>query len=107
VLRRVLRAESWLDRAAELGRACEALARMHNALGLTAPLSAKLTGFHTRPFRVIRGDAFAGALRARIADPAVQRIAARTMIGSVDQWSDSTDLVEAVDLRLSLRRVYM
>jgi hypothetical protein len=87
-----LRAESWASREAALGEAFVTLARLHNALGLTEPIPAELRPFHDRPFRVIEGERFAEALCAVIEDPEVRRIAARRLIGSIDTFSDSTDL---------------
>jgi hypothetical protein len=70
----------------------EIAAGMHNALGLTLPLETKVARFHDRPFLAIGGERFADTLRQEIADPAVKRIAEKWLIGSVDQFSDSTDL---------------
>ena len=79
---------------------------MHNALGLTRPLPETVTAFHGRPFRVMAMHGFADALLAEIADPAVQRIAKRPPIGSVDLFSDNTDLLENPEFRPALRRLY-
>ena len=54
---------------------------------------AKVSHFHERPFLVVDGGRFAIVLREKISDPVVKRIAARRIIGNVDQFSDSTDLV--------------
>lgn len=91
-LRRALAAHGWEKRAAALGEACRTLARMHNALRLTDPLLDELRPFHGRPFMVIHGHEFAAALRSRIADPEVQRLAARGLLGGVDHFSDSAAL---------------
>lgn len=101
-----LGATGWPERAAALGRAYGVLARMHNALGVTAPVPEATSPFFTRPFPVIWGGAVAARLSEQIADPAVRRIAARRRIGGIDQWSDSTDLRVAAELRPALRRLY-
>jgi len=106
LLHGALRAETWMDRTAALGRAYQHLAHLHTTLDLTEHMPVSVSSFHTRPFQVMHGEVFAAALCARIGDPDVRRIAARTLIGSVDQWSDSTDLLEAVALRPLLRRLY-
>ena len=85
--------------------AYERLAAMHNALGITPPLPERAMPFFTRPFCVIGGERFARALVAEIRDPAVRAIAARGLIGGVDQWSDSTDL-KAPAWRQALRGLY-
>jgi hypothetical protein len=105
VLWRVQRAETWQDRQAALGEALTALARMHNALGLTEPLSEAVQPFHNRPFMVIAGERFAQALLGQVTDPAVQAVARLGLVGSVDLFSDNTDLRSNVSWRLRLRRL--
>ena len=80
---------------------------MHNALGVTDPLIARVTPFFNRPFKVIHlGSGFAEALCAQIRDPVVSRIASRRLIGSIDQFSDSTDILSDTTIRKRLRRLY-
>lgn len=83
-----LRATDWRSRETHLSAIYETLARMHNALGLTNPLPARVSAFHTRSYLVIHGDAFADALHATIQDEAVRRLPRG--LGSLDQWVDST-----------------
>jgi hypothetical protein len=85
-------AATWSEREQALAEAYEYLARMHNTLGITPTIEEHCRSFHGRPFKVIDGGRFADALKAQIADPVVNQIAQRRLIGSVDQWSDSTDL---------------
>lgn len=92
LLRQVLLSSTWLERQKYLVPAYEIVANKHNALNITERLDTKASYFHERPFLVIGGERFANALRARITDPVVKRIADRWFIGSVDQFSDSTDL---------------
>lgn len=80
---------------------------MHNALGLTEPMPERVSSFYNRPFPVIHGGLFADALRAQITDPAVRRIAARRLIGSIDQLSDNTDLLCGTHWRAVLRNLYI
>jgi hypothetical protein len=77
---------------------------MHNALGITVPLPTKVSPFHGRPFQVIHGEVFSNTIKATIRDEAVKRIP--TDIGSVDQFSDSTDLLENTALRQRLKALY-
>jgi hypothetical protein len=79
---------------------------MHNALGITEAIPAQARDFFGRPFKVIALHGFTAALLARITDEAVRRIAARRPIGSLDQFSDSTDLVSHTNWRATLRRLY-
>ena len=93
LLRQVLLAPTWSEREKYLVPAYEIVAAKHNALNITEVLDTKVSYFHERPFQVIDGERFANALRAEITDPVVKRIADRWLIGSVDQFSDSTDLL--------------
>src|SRR5437773_698726 len=81
ILRRVLLAEAWQEREKYLAAAFEYVAEMHNRLGITETLPAKVSNFFGRPFLVINLEGgFTDAIHARITDPAVQRIAARKLI---------------------------
>ncbi len=105
-LRRTLHAHSWQEAEAGLVPAYEALARLHNSLGLTPPLPETVRSFWGRPFQVMAMHGFADALLSEIRDPAVQRIAARPPIGGIDLISDNTDLLESPAWRPALRNLY-
>jgi hypothetical protein len=109
-LQQALHASSWQARERHLSQAYEIIAAMHNNLQLTEPLPEKTDLFHGRPFQVISGSDFSDALLAQIDDPQVKKIAAhpaQTPIGSIDQFSDNTDLLETVQYRLLLRRLFL
>jgi hypothetical protein len=99
-------AQTWQTREAALVTAYEKLAAMHNALGLTDPLPVQVGPFHGRPFKVIDAETFSAALLAQVSDPEVQRIAAKGLIGSIDQFSDNTDLRSHINWRMTLRKLY-
>ena len=101
-----LTAVTWQNRQQHLIPAYETIAHMHNSLGLTAPMPEKVIGFHERPFQVIAFHGFSEALLAQIQDPAVQKIAARSPIGSLDQFSDSTDLTSDLRWRPLIRKLH-
>ena len=92
ILLRGLAANSWPEREAALTLAYEFVARMHNALGITEPLSAQVQPFHERPFRVLNAERFADAVQAAICDPAVQALP--PYLGAIDQFVDSTDVLD-------------
>ncbi len=104
ILRWVMLAESWREREQSIAQAYETVAEMHNMLGITEPLPAKVSNFWGRPFKVIHGEQFASAIKAQIQDETVKRIPVD--IGSIDQFSDSTDLVEHTELRGRLKGLY-
>lgn len=103
-------AESWPQREEHLCAAFEKLAGMHNALGITPPVPEKATSFHGRPFNVIHGGEIASRIIESIEDAQVQRIIDHIgrdrLIGSIDQISDNTDVLENPQGRLGFKRLY-
>lgn len=104
ILRWVMLAQSWREREQSMAQAYEVLAEMHNALGITDPLPTKVSNYFGRPFKVIYGGNFANAIKALIQDEVVKRIPVD--IGSIDQFSDSTDLLSNANLRQRLKTLY-
>jgi hypothetical protein len=103
LLRGAMLGQDWHERESHLSQAYETLAQMHNALNITEPLPEQVSPFFGRPFQVIHGERFADALQAAIRDDMVRRL---PLIGSIDQFSDSTDLLENIGLRQALKRLY-
>jgi hypothetical protein len=95
VLTRVLNADTWEDRQTHLTAAYEYAAAVHNALGITDPLSTEVSPFYGRPFLVIHADRFVDAIRAEIRSEAVLALPAH--LGAFDQFVDSTDALGYVD----------
>jgi hypothetical protein len=91
LLEQVLGAATWREREAQLVRAYEVVATLHNALGITEPLPGHVSPFHNRPYLVIHGERFAAALRAAIVDEQVRRLPPH--LGAIDQLADATDLL--------------
>jgi hypothetical protein len=87
-------ASSWQDREGHLAEAYEAVARLQNTLALTDPLDPTPRRYHDRPYRVIHAERFANALAATIRDEELQHIIdAVGLVGAVDQFADSTDIL--------------
>ena len=107
-----LHADSIAERARHLGVAYETVARLHNALGITAPLDPRTGEYHGRPFKeqagrpyiVIHAERFAEAIRATITDAMLRDTA--SFIGGADQWADSTDVASRADRLAHLRALY-
>jgi hypothetical protein len=106
VLQGALKSETWQIRESYLAKAYEHIAVRHNALGLTAPFPERVIPFHGRPFQVIALRGFVEALLKQIEDPVVKRIAKRPLIGSIDLFSDNTDLVSTPYWRPLVRQLY-
>jgi hypothetical protein len=100
----VLCANSWEEREERLSRAYEAVAEMHNALGVTPPLGTKVSPFHSRPYLVIHAERFAAAIDAAITDPEVRSIPIKA--GSIDQVTDNTGVLERPEVYGRLRALY-
>ena len=105
-LRAALASTAWQERERHLCDAYRLVAEMHNRLGITEPVPTEPRHFFGRPFRVIEIHGFAGRIVQRIRDERVRRIAARRPIGSIDTFSDSTDLVSHASWRATLRKLY-
>jgi hypothetical protein len=77
-------------REAALIEAYGIVARAHNASGLTAPVDPAPRPYYERPYLVLGAERFVEATTTTITDPWLRRL---PLIGSVDQFSDSTDLL--------------
>ncbi len=100
----VWHASQWQEREAHLSQAYQIVAEMHNALQITEPLDTAVRRFHQRPYLVIDGDRFVDAVRAQIVDPAVKALPVH--LGSVDQFVDSTDVLDHLSRLRQLRELY-
>ncbi|MFW9919610.1 MAG: DUF4037 domain-containing protein [Candidatus Thorarchaeota archaeon] len=87
----ILDATTFQERQKPLVKAYEFIAEKHNDLGITAHLDTKPSNFHNRPFLVIWGEKFADAIFETIQDEEIKCLP--RYLGSVEQFSDSTDLL--------------
>jgi hypothetical protein len=101
LLMAVLNAQTWQERQKPLTVALETAAEMHNPLGITESLPTNVRPFFNRPFQVLQADRFAEAIRAKITDEAVKALP--EYLGSVDQFTDSTDALNHLS---RINRVY-
>ena len=79
----VVRASTWQKRESALIRATEVLVEVHDALGLTGPVTSSVVAMWDRPFRVAWSE-IPELLGDMIEDPEVQRIADEWPVGPVD-----------------------
>jgi len=100
----VMAADTWQAREQHLCVAYEQMAEGHNALGITPPLRTKCVPFHERPFQVINAEDFTNAILKTIKDASIRQIS--TKIGSIDQFSHSTDLRSDLELHRRLVELY-
>ncbi len=100
----VLDAGDWHERERHLSEAYRIVALMHNDLGITGPISPEVAPFHQREYLVIHADRFATAIREQVADPEVIRLP--EFLGSVDQFSHSTDVLSRPNRRVLLQSLF-
>jgi hypothetical protein len=87
-----LAAATWQEREVALTALYQKVAQAQNRLHLAPAQPEAPESFFGRPFRVLFAGRFADALAAQIDDPAIRALARPPLIGSIDQWSDNTDL---------------
>jgi hypothetical protein len=81
----------------------EAVAALHNRAGLTEPVDAEVRPFYGRPYRVLKADRFVDACIEQLQDPWLKSL---PLIGSIDQFVDSTDVLAYPEVAQRLRLVY-
>ncbi len=99
ILRAIVRGETWRERERHLCDAYQALNQLHNASKLTAPVEPARQVFHERGFWVSNAWRYVDKLRDTISDGEAQALCNHALIGSVDLFSDNTDLREAAPRR--------
>lgn len=108
IFRRVTVGETWQIREDALCAAGEVIAKKHNELNVTEPIQTKASQFHERPFRVLHNMGAESALKNAITDADVKVLLRYdSIIGSIDHFSDSTDLRGHSGWREKIRRLYI
>lgn len=103
-LKGALAAKSWRERGKHLSKSYELAAGIYNRLKITKSLPEKVSKFHNRPYLVIWGGKFAKEIREKIKDKEIRKI--KFNIGAVDQFSDSTDVLENPELCKKLKSIF-
>lgn len=101
LLEKVLEARDWNQRGEWLAKSYECLARKHNELGVTSKMPETAEMFWGRPLKVIWGDRFAEAIIGKIGDPGLVKMARRACVGSIDIFSDSTEVLERLPRKVA------
>jgi hypothetical protein len=95
-------APRWRERENALTAACEVLLDVQRERGLPAP-DAVVIGFFDRPYRTL-DRAVPQELLGGITDPDVTRLP--PMVGSIEQWVDSTEVLSSPARRAALQAAY-
>jgi hypothetical protein len=94
-------APGWRGRENGLAQACEVLLSAQRVRGLPAPAPA-VTRFWDRPYRTV-DQAVNKALLADITNPDLTRL---PLVGSIEQWVSSADILTSSARRAALRAAY-
>jgi hypothetical protein len=105
IFQQIFESRNWKERERYLSKVYEYLADKHNQLGITEPLNTKVTSFHGRPYLVIQAGDFSSRIRERIKDKTLKDVP--SLIGSVDQFVASTDVLENKDLATKLKAIFV
>ncbi len=104
IFMQVLQAQKWTARQEFLAQAYEIVARMHNALRVTIPLKETAAQYYGRPYLVVGDDRYVPELRKALTSEEVKNI--KPCIGSVNQFVDSDDQLNDLDLQKKLKTLY-
>jgi hypothetical protein len=77
---------------------------MHNRLGITIPLKESPAQYHERPYLVLGDNRYAQELRKAVTSEEVRGL--KYNLGSVNQWVDSNDQLNDLDLQKELKKLY-
>ena len=95
-------APRWRERENALTAACELLLDVQREHGQPAPAVAVIP-FFSRPYRTV-DQAVPSALLTAITDPDVARLP--PLVGAIEQWADSTDVLSSPGRRAALQAAY-
>jgi hypothetical protein len=90
LLERIFQQDHWKDRENILSEVYLILAEMHNNLSVTEYIEPKIANFHDRPYAVPQSDRYVQALLRKVQSPRLKSLI--RPIGSVNQFTDSTDI---------------
>ena len=102
-LNRALGGTTHADREAALIAAYELLAALHNRMALTSRVDPSSRYFYDRPFRVLGAGRFVDACLEKVHDSRLREL---PLVGSVDQFADSTDVLAYPGRAARLRAIY-
>jgi uncharacterized protein DUF4037 len=96
-------ATDFATREKALTRVYERVAGMHNDSGLPVVDDPTVRPFYGRPFLVLASDRFVDACLSAVTDATLRTL---PLVGSVDQFVDSTDVLSRADYAIRLRAIF-
>ncbi|MDP6823032.1 MAG: DUF4037 domain-containing protein [Dehalococcoidia bacterium] len=106
MIRSTLRSSDWRERERSLVELLGSIGDAQNALGIAPPVDPAPRKFFGRDITVLGSDRFAKALVDAIESPEVVKLAGRRLVGGIDTFSDSSDLLNDIDRRAALKSLY-
>lgn len=91
LLNAAIGADTWEQRQTHLAQAYLAVAEMHEPAGFPLSVTPRIGPYFGRPFLTINAEEICAGLAAAISDPLLR---GRAVIGSIDQITDATPLIE-------------
>ena len=98
-----LDARTYAERERALNAAVERVAERHNDLGVTERVDPSVRPFYSRPFRVLGAGRFVEACLEQVSDPSLRSL---PLVGAIDQFADSTDILSYPASARRLRAMY-
>ncbi len=102
-LLRAVGAHDFAAREDALVEAFRVVAAQQNALGVARHVPEEISLFHGRPFRVLGSGRFVDACLDEVADETLRSL---PVVGAIDQFVDSTDVLSHPHVARALRRFY-
>lgn len=104
ILQAAIFTRGWREREAFLVQAYQIIGDMHNQLGITKPpVEVTIDLYHGRPYHVLNTLDFVSAITQAITN---ERIKAFPPIGGVNQFVDSTDMLEVPERYRKLEELF-
>lgn len=104
IFRDVLLSVTWKEREGHLARAYAVIARLHNALQITRPIPEAVANYFNRPYLVFEAPNLIPDIVANITDDEVKAL--KHLLGSVNQFVDSTNEVARIPLSKMFKTLY-
>lgn len=104
IFKDVLLSTTWKEREGHVARAYAVIARLHNALQITRPIPEELSRYGGRPYFVIDPPNVVDDIVVSVTDVEVKAI--KHLLGSVNQFVDSTNEVARIPLSRMFKTLY-
>lgn len=102
-IHRAVSASAISEREDQLVRAQQLLARLHNSLGITAPVSDQIVPYFGRKIKVIYADRIASAVRQKLTGTP---LFSAPLIGSLSEVGNFTAIYEKISLQPRVQALY-